>query len=69
MDTILSGDRIQTYSDGILTIHDIEPSDHGSYACIISTASSASVRSKPAIITVKCRFKSFNLMKKFIICQ
>ncbi|CAF1921728.1 unnamed protein product [Rotaria magnacalcarata] len=53
LDTISSRDRIQTYSDGVLSIHNIEPSDHGFYVCIINTLNSASVRSKPAVITVK----------------
>ncbi|CAF0863046.1 unnamed protein product [Rotaria sordida] len=52
-ETISSRDRLQTYSDGVLSINNIEPSDHGSYTCIISIINSASVRSKPAIITVK----------------
>ncbi|CAF4363941.1 unnamed protein product, partial [Rotaria sp. Silwood2] len=52
-ETISSRDRIKTYSDGVLIINNIEPSDYGSYVCIISIINSASVRSKPAIITVK----------------
>ncbi|CAF1040092.1 unnamed protein product [Rotaria sp. Silwood1] len=52
-ETVSSRDRIQTYSDGVLSINNIEPSDRGSYVCIISIINSASVRSKPAIITVK----------------
>jgi len=55
-DVISSQDRIRTYSDGILSISNIEPSDHGSYVCIISILNSANVRSEPAIITVKCKF-------------
>ncbi len=58
-DVISIQDRIRTYSDGVLNINKIEPSDHGSYICIISTLNSASVRSKPAIITVKCKFNFF----------
>ncbi|CAF3358164.1 unnamed protein product [Rotaria sp. Silwood1] len=52
-DTISSQDRIRTFSDGILNINNIEPSDHGSYVCKISTFNSTSIRSKPAFITVK----------------
>ncbi len=58
-DVISTQDRIRTYSDGVLSINNIEPSDHGPYVCIISTLNSASVRSKPAIITVKCKFVYF----------
>jgi hypothetical protein len=67
-DTISSQDRIRTFSDGVLNINNIEPSDHGSYACIISILNSTSIRSKPAIITVKCEFIIFifivNIKKK-----
>jgi hypothetical protein len=66
-DVIALEDRIRTYSDGVLSINYIEPSDHGSYVCIISTFNSASVRSKPAIITVKCKFSflfKFNFENK-----
>ncbi|CAF2364937.1 unnamed protein product [Rotaria sp. Silwood2] len=52
-DTISSQDRIRTFSDGILNINNIEPSDHGSYVCKISIFNSTSIRSKPAFITVK----------------
>ncbi|CAF0748074.1 unnamed protein product [Adineta steineri] len=52
-DIIASQDRIRTYSDGVLTINHIQPSDYGLYVCVISILNSASVRSKPAIITVK----------------
>ncbi|UJR25292.1 hypothetical protein I4U23_006644 [Adineta vaga] len=51
-ETISSSGRIRTFSDGILTINNIKPSDHGSYVCIISILNSTSIRSKPAIITV-----------------
>jgi len=64
-DVISTQDRIRTYSDGILSINNIEPSDHGSYVCIISTLNSASVRSKPAIITVKCKFICLFFLIKF----
>jgi hypothetical protein len=57
-DVISAQDRIRTYSDGVLSIHDIEPSDHGSYVCVISILNSASVRSKPAIVAVKCKLIS-----------
>ena len=53
-ENLFSQDRIRTYSDGVLSINYAQPSDHGSYVCIISTASGANVRSKPATITVKC---------------
>ncbi|CAF1283707.1 unnamed protein product [Rotaria sordida] len=52
-DTILSQDRIRTFSDGILNINNIEPSDYGSYICKISIFNSTSIRSKPAVIIVK----------------
>ncbi|CAF3335483.1 unnamed protein product [Rotaria socialis] len=52
-DTISLQDRIRTYSDGLLSINNIEPSDHGSYVCKISTSNSTSIRSKQALITVK----------------
>ncbi|UJR23619.1 hypothetical protein I4U23_026605 [Adineta vaga] len=52
-DIIASQDRIRTYSDGVLNIQRIEPSDHGSYVCIISASKTINVRSKPAIIIVK----------------
>lgn len=55
-DTISSQERIRTFSDGVLIINNIEPSDHGSYVCVISILNSTSIRSKPAIITVKCKF-------------
>jgi hypothetical protein len=55
-DTISSQDRLRTYSDGVLSINNIEPFDRGSYVCIISTLNSTNIRSKPAIITVKCKF-------------
>ncbi|CAF1658466.1 unnamed protein product, partial [Adineta ricciae] len=51
-DVIASQDRIRTYSDGVLNIQRIEPSDHGLYVCIISASKLVNVRSKPAIITV-----------------
>ena len=60
-DAILSRGHIRTYSDGVLSITNIQPSDHGSYVCIISTSSSNSVHSKPAVITVKCKLFSFCL--------
>ena len=47
-------DRIRTYSDGMLMINDIQPTDHGSYVCVISIINGTSVRSKPVIITVRC---------------
>ena len=53
-DRVLSQDRIRTYSDGILTIQQIEPNDHGSYVCVISASNSVSVRSRPAMISIKC---------------
>ena len=53
-DAISSQDRIRTFSDGVLIINNIEPSDHGSYVCIISILNSTSIQSKPAVITVKC---------------
>ena len=56
-------DRIRTYSDGVLSVNDIEPSDHGSYVCIISILNSASVRSKPAIVTVKCKLVFIDFLK------
>ena len=58
-DLVSSEDRLRTYSDGVLSINKIEPSDHGSYVCVISVLNSASVRSKPAIVTVKCKFKFY----------
>ena len=54
-DVIASQDRIRTYSDGVLSIQRIEPSDHGAYVCIISASKLVNVRSKPAIITVTCK--------------
>lgn len=54
-DRALSQDRIRTYSDGLLTIQQIEPTDHGSYVCVISASNSVSVRSRPAMISVKCK--------------
>lgn len=57
-DLVASQERIRTYSDGVLSIQRIEPSDHGSYVCVISISKSANVRSKPATITVKCEFSS-----------
>jgi hypothetical protein len=70
-DTISLQDRIRTFSDGVLNINNIEPSDHGSYVCIISILNSTTIRSKPAIITVKCEFIIFifiaNIKKKLII--
>ena len=62
-ESILSQGRIRTYSDGILSLNSAEPTDHGSYVCIISTPSSASVRSRPAVITVKCKCR-FGLYRK-----
>jgi hypothetical protein len=61
-DTISSQNRIRTFSDGVLNINNIEPSDHGSYVCIISILNSTTIRSKPAIITVKCRLPIFVLI-------
>ncbi len=61
-DVIAIEDRIRTYSDGVLSINYIEPSDHGSYVCVISILNSASVRSKPAIVTVKCKCVFFLLV-------
>ena len=55
-DTISTQDRIRTFSDGVLRVDNIQPSDHGSYICKISLLNSTTVRSKPAIITVKCKF-------------
>ncbi|CAF1417726.1 unnamed protein product [Adineta ricciae] len=52
-DIVSSSERIRTFSDGVLTINNIEPSDHGSYTCIISIVNSTSIRSKPAMIIVK----------------
>ena len=69
-DTISSQDRIRTFSDGVLHINNIEPSDHGSYVCVISILNKRSIRSKPAVITVKCESKSFiviEILKKKII--
>jgi hypothetical protein len=62
-DTITSQGRLRTFSDGVLSIHNIEPSDHGSYICIISILNSTSIRSKPAIITVKCKLIMSNIEK------
>jgi hypothetical protein len=58
-DTISSQNRIRTFSDGVLSINNIEPSDNGSYVCIISILNSTNIRSKPAIITVRCEFSIF----------
>ena len=62
-DIISSQDRVQTYSDGVLSINNIQPLDHGSYVCIISTSNSTSIRSKPAVITVKCKFNFYLVLK------
>jgi hypothetical protein len=53
-DTITSEDRIRTYSDGVLIINHIQPSDHGSYVCVISISNGTNIRSQPAVITVQC---------------
>lgn len=55
-DTISSEDRIRTYSDGALIIHRVQPSDQGAYVCMISTHNGTNIRSKPAILTVRCRW-------------
>ncbi|CAF0758019.1 unnamed protein product [Adineta steineri] len=52
-DTISSLDRIHTFSDGVLSINNIQPSDHGSYVCVISILNTTNIRSKPATVTVK----------------
>ncbi len=62
-DTISSQGRMRTFTDGVLNINNIEPSDHGSYVCIISILNSTSIQSKPAIITVKCKFIVVNIEK------
>jgi hypothetical protein len=48
-------DRIRTFSDGLLTINHVQPSDHGAYVCVIRTANGLEVRSEPAVITVRCK--------------
>ena len=62
-DTISSQGRIRTFTDGVLSIQKIEPSDHGLYICIVSIINSTRIPSKPAIITVKCKFISIDLEK------
>jgi hypothetical protein len=53
-ESVLSQNRIRTYSDGVLTIQYVQPDDHGSYTCIISASDSSNVRSRPATITITC---------------
>lgn len=62
-DTISSQGRIRTFTDGVLSIQNIQPSDHGLYICIVSIINSTRIRSKPAIITVKCKFIGIDLEK------
>lgn len=63
VDTISSQGRLRTFTDGVLSIQKIEPSDHGLYICIVSIINSTRIRSKPAIITVKCKCISIDLEK------
>lgn len=51
---VASQHRIRTYSDGLLIIDHIQPFDHGSYVCLISTLNGTSARSKPVHVTVRC---------------
>ena len=58
-DRTSSDHRMRTYSDGVLTIDNIQPSDHGSYVCMISSIPNVTqIRSKPAVITVRCKWRT-----------